>query len=235
MPDTDLEVGWEVASDEAFATVVAEGTATATARHGHAVHADATGLEPATSYWYRFRVGGETSAVGQTRTLPVGDPERFKLAVANCQMLDGAAYGAYRHMADEDLDLVLHLGDYIYEYPGLGAAGGGSEPMHLVTTLTDFRLRYASYKLDADLQAAHAQIPWVVTWDDHEVANNYTSNTVPEPVPEDEVRALRIAAYQAWWEHLPVRLDPPQEDRLEVHRAFTIGSLTWMDVLTRLV
>lgn len=231
MDDDDREVGWELATDETFAEVVAQGSVTATASHGHAIHVDATGLEPATTYWYRFRCGGETSALGRTRTLPEGDVERFRLAVANCQMLDGSAYAAYRHMLDEELDVVLHLGDYIYEYPGVGAAGGGSEPTHMVTTLTDYRLRYASYKLDEDLRNAHAAVPFVVTWDDHEVANNYAGNTLPANTPEDEVKALRTAAYQAWWEHLPVRLDPPEEDRLDVHRAFTVGNLARLHVL----
>ncbi len=231
MDGVDREVGWEVATDEAFETVVARGTTAATAAHGHAVHADARGLQPATRYWYRFRIGGETSPVGRTRTLPAGAPDRFRLAVANCQMLDGSTYAAYRHMADEDPDVVLHLGDYVYEYPGLGAAGGGSEPTHMVETLVDYRLRYASYKLDPDLMRAHSELPFIVTWDDHEVANNYVGDTLPDPVPVEEVRARRSAAYQAWWEHLPVRLDAPEDGRLDVHRAFTIGNLARLHVL----
>ncbi len=226
-----VEVVWQVATDESFETVVAAGVAVAEAAFGHSVHVDATGLEPGTEYRYRFAVGDHTSPVGRTRTLATGSPERFSLAVVNCQMLEGGQYGAYRNLADEDLDVVLHLGDYIYEYPG-GTADRAAAPARALATLDDYRLRYAAYKVDEHLQAAHARFPFVATWDDHEVANNYAGDLLPGD-PDPEVgRALKGAAYQAWWEHLPVRLEAPNASSdLAVYRALAVGDLARVHVL----
>ncbi len=229
MPADRVDVVWEVAADDRFTSVVASGVFTAEVAHGHSVHVDADGLDPATDYHYRFRVGDWESPVGRARTLPDGTPERFRLAVANCQMYETGAYGAYRHMADQDLDLVLHLGDYIYEYPGV-PGDRMSQPGHLVVSLADYRLRYASYHLDPDLQAAHARFPFVVTWDDHEVANNYMGDVVPG-TPDGADLDRKAAAYQAWWENLPVRLDPPEGAALAVHRSVTVGDLARIHVL----
>ncbi len=233
MPDDDVEVIWEVATDAAFAAkdLVAAGTFTATAALGHSVHVDVTGLDAGTDYHYRFTVGATTSPVGRTRTLADGSPERFALAIANCQMLESGAYGAYRQMVEEDLDLVVHLGDYIYEYPGDGKGGRSPAPARALATLADYRIRYGSYKTDPDLRAAHARFPFVATWDDHDVANNYMGDTLPgDPDTADGV-ALKTAAYQAWWEHLPVRLDPPTGDALAVYRAFAVGDLVRLHLL----
>lgn len=224
-----VDVVWEIATDDRFTKVVTSGVATATADHGHSVHVDATGLDPATDHHYRFRVGEWTSPVGRARTLPTGTPDRFALAVANCQMLETGAFAAYRHLAGQDLDLVLHLGDYIYEYPGVPGPRM-SQPAHAVVTLADYRLRYASYHLDPDLQAAHARFPFVVTWDDHEVANNTMGDVVPGS-PEGGDLDRKAAAYQAWWENLPVRLDPPEGSVLAVHRRFEVGDLARVHVL----
>jgi alkaline phosphatase D len=221
-----VDVVWEVATDDRFTAVVASGVFTAEPEHAHAVHVDVTGLEPATDYHYRFRVGEFTSPPGRTRTLPDGTPERFGLAVANCQWFEAGAYAAYRHMLDEEIDLILHLGDYIYEFAGNpGASGRSTFPDHPLADLTDYRLRYASYRLDADLRAAHARFPFALTWDDHEVANNYAGDTVPGGTDPQAVRDLKAAAYQAWWEHLPVRLDPPEDGRLVVRHDITVGDL----------
>ncbi len=205
-----VEVAWDVADrGRAFTQVLVSAPFDGGhGEHGHSVHVDATGLEPGTTYWYRFRLGDETSTVGRTQTLPDGSPESFGLAVVNCQMYEGGAYGAYRNLVDEDIDLVVHLGDYIYEYPGGVGAGRHSLPNRMLKTLGDYRLRYASYKLDPDLQAAHARFPFVATWDDHEVANNYMGDTVPGNATAEVVEARKAAAYQAWWENMPVRLDP---------------------------
>jgi alkaline phosphatase D len=208
--------------------VVGRGVATAVPDEGHSLHVDATGLEPATDLHYRFRVGEWTSPVGRTRTLAApGDvPERFALAVANCQWLDTGRYGAYRHMLDEDLDLVLHLGDYIYEYPGARAL-----PAKVPETLEEYRLRYASYHADADLMAAHARFPFVCTWDDHEVQNNYMGDTLPSGGDEATVRELKANAYRAWWENLPVRVGGPDGSDLPIHRVHDAGGLARLYVL----
>ena len=230
MPASPVDVVWEIATDERFTEMAATGVFTAKADHGHSVHVDAEGLDPATDHHYRFRVGDWTSPVGRTRTLADGSPDRFSVGVANCQMLETGYYAAYRHMAQEDLDLVLHLGDYIYEYPG-STDTRGSKPEHMVNSLNDYRLRYASYKVDPDLRAAHARFPFVVTWDDHDVANNYMGDVVPG-TPDDEAKARKAAAYQAWWENLPVRLDAPDgAAELAVYRDFTAGDLARLYVL----
>lgn len=224
-----VDVAWEVAIDARFTKIATKGTFTARYDHGHSVHVDADGLDPATDHFYRFRVGEWTSPIGRTRTLPVGTPDRFTLAVANCQMMETGAWAAYRHLAARDVDLVLHLGDYIYEYPGVPGARM-SQPAHAVVTLEDYRMRYASYRLDPDLQAAHASVPFVVTWDDHEVANNYMGDVVPNTEAGGDLDR-KAAAYQAWWENLPVRLDPPEGSVLDVHRRFEVGNLARLHVL----
>ncbi|HWJ96837.1 MAG TPA: alkaline phosphatase D family protein [Acidimicrobiales bacterium] len=231
MADDDVAIAWDLAADEDFTEVLASELIAAKAAHGHSVHVDAKGLDPATTYWYRFRVGDQTSPVGQTATLPTGSPEAFGLAVVNCQMYEGGAWGAYRNLLDEDVDLVVHLGDYIYEYPGGEGDGRHSLPNRMLTTLADFRLRYASYKLDPDLQAAHARFPFVATWDDHEVANNYMGDTVPGDATPEQVEERKAAAYQAWWENMPARLDPPDGPDLAVYRDFEVGDLAKLYLL----
>jgi alkaline phosphatase D len=230
MPADPVDVIWELAADDRFAKLVASGVATAEPKYGHSLHVDATGLDPATDFHYRFRVGEWTSPVGRTRTLAEGSPKRFALAVANCQMFETGAYGAYRHMVDEDVDLVLHLGDYIYEYAAI-PGDRSPAPAGIVTTLDDYRLRYASYKADPDLQAAHARFPFVCTWDDHDVANNYMGDVVPGTPDPTEALARKAAAYQVWWENLPVRLDPPTGPDVPIYRSATIGDLARLYVL----
>jgi alkaline phosphatase D len=231
MADRALDVAWEISEDEAFTKVLVSEIVRVTAADGHSVHIDATGLRAGTPYWYRFRLGDETSTVGRTQTLPDGSPESFGLAVVNCQMYEGGAYGAYRNLVDEDIDLVVHLGDYIYEYPGGVGAGRHSLPNRMLKTIGDYRLRYASYKLDPDLQAAHARFPFVATWDDHEVANNYMGDTVPGDASPAEVQERKTAAYRAWWENMPVRLDPPKGSDLAVYRDLDIGDLARLYLL----
>jgi len=231
MDPDDIDIAWDVGIDDAFTNLVASGTFTTTAAHGHSVHIDLAGLDPGTAYWYRFRLGDETSTAGRTATLASGTPDRFALAVVNCQLFETGAYGAYRHLLDEDIDLVAHLGDYIYEYPTGEGEGRHALPNRMLETLGDYRLRYASYKLDDDLAAAHARFPFVVTWDDHEVANNYMDDTVPSGADAAAVQALKAAAYQAWWEHMPVRLDPPNGPDFAIHRDLTVGNLARLYVL----
>jgi alkaline phosphatase D len=169
-------VGWEVADDEGFGKIVRRGESIAVPQLVHSVHVEVDGLEPDRWYWYRFHVGDETSPVGRARTAPAVDaaPEKLRFAFASCQHFESGLYTAYEHMAKEDLDLVIHLGDYIYE--GGGKPGGvrqyiGGE----INSLEDYRTRHAQYKTDTLLQAMHARCPWLVTWDDHELENNYAA------------------------------------------------------------
>ena len=230
MPADPVDVEWEVAADDRFTSIVRRGVATASPDDAHAVHVDVDGLDPGAELHYRFRVGEFASPAGRTKTLPDGSPRRFALAVANCQWLETGSYAAYRHMLDEPVDLVLHLGDYIYEYPGIEGPRM-AQPARALATLADYRLRYASYKRDPELLAVHARFPFSVTWDDHEVANNYMGDVLPEdPSPEAAV-ARRAAAYRAWWEHLPVRLPPPDGPDLVIDHSVDVGDLARLHLL----
>jgi alkaline phosphatase D len=229
MPDEPVDVAWVVRA-RGTSNVLSEGVATAIREHGHTVHVVVNDLRAATAYDYAFTVGSFTSATGTFATLPDGSPERFSLAVVNCQWFETGAYAAYRHLVDEPVDLVLHLGDYIYEYAGATEGPRTTVPDHALETLADYRLRYASYRLDPDLQAAHARFPFVVTWDDHEVANNYMGDVIGDLDP-GAATARKAAAYQAWWEHLPVRFDPPDGSELAVYQAFDVGDLARVYVL----
>ncbi len=196
-----VDVRWEIARDERFADVAARGVESALAADVHCVHAEPAGLEPGSPYWYRFEALGQRSPVGRTRTAPAPDaPARLRFALASCQRWDHGHYAAWRHMAGEDLDLVMFVGDYIYEYaspPGaLRAHEGG-----LLRTLDQYRARYAQYKRDPALQAAHAAFPWLLVWDDHEVDNDY-AGLLGQSLQSD-FATQRAAAYQAYWEHMP--------------------------------
>jgi alkaline phosphatase D len=200
-------VSWQVAADEGFRQVVQQGRATAAPELGHSVHADVQGLEPDRWYFYRFTSGDATSPVGRTRTAPALDrASSVRFAVASCQHYESGHFTAFQHLAAEELDLVTHLGDYIYEYSGVE----GRIRRHAnreVLALEDYRIRYGQYKADEHLRAAHARCPWLVTWDDHEVDNNYAGLQGENGMESlEQVRARRAAAYQAWWEHMPVRV-----------------------------
>ncbi|MBO1417609.1 alkaline phosphatase [Streptomyces sp. FH025] len=242
MPPTgSVRVGWEIARDERFRRVERRGSARAHAEFNYAVHVDVEGLDAGREYFYRFTVGTWTSPVGRTRTAPPRgrklDSTRF--AVVSCQAYEDGYFTAYRHLADENLDAVFHVGDYIYEY-GIDAAGGDRKytdrtlPAHFdheTVTLEDYRLRYSLYKNDPDLQAAHAAHPWYVTWDDHEVENNYAAG-IPEknqdPAP---FVARRAAAYRAYWENQPLRMPNPRGTELTLYRRVHYGKLAQFDIL----
>jgi alkaline phosphatase D len=194
-------VRWEVASDEQFQRIVARGDEIAEAAWAHSVHAEPVGLEPARSYWYRFGALGQQSAVGRTRTAPAPDAAAsLRFVITSCQRYDVGHYAAWRHIAAENPDVVMFLGDYIYEYASRPDAirrheGGEAK------TLEQYRARYATYKSDPLLQAAHAVAPWLLVWDDHEVSNDY-ANLRGEDLTQD-FAARRAAAYRAYWEHMP--------------------------------
>ena len=227
MPEEAVEVTWEVADDEAFTRIVRRGTVAATPDWGHSVHVEVEGLEAGRGFFYRFHAGDATSPVGRTRTGPAAgdDPGRVRFAVASCQNWEEGLYTAYDRVAEDDLDLVLHLGDYIYEYP----AREGRVRRHGPPTdsLAGFRLRHALYKTDASLRRAHAACPWLVVWDDHEVEDNY-AGAVPAAsasTPE-QLLARRACAYRAYYEHMPLRAaNLPDGPRMTIHRRIPWGRL----------
>jgi len=231
MTDTDVPVRWEVRTVEGREPVV-EGVAVALAEHGHTVHHDVEGLDADTAYEYRFAVGEHTAEWARTRTLPAeGDtPDSFTIAQVSCAQYDSARYAAYRDVAGQQPDLVVCVGDYLYEHPG-----GDLRPGVITAiTLEDYRYQYALYRTDPNLRAAHAAAPWLVTWDDHEVSNNYVSATPDlESESRDSAALLerRTAAYRAWWENMAVRLDPPDGPDLEIFRTFAVGDLASIHVM----
>ncbi len=206
-----FEVDWDVAEDAAFSRIVSTGRAFAFAHLAHSVHAEVDGLAPGREYFYRFRLGRYESPVGRALTTPApGDsPASLRMALTSCAQLEQGFFSAYRYMADDRPDLIVELGDYIYE-DGYGERRVRLGHTREAVTLDDYRRRYAQYQMDPDLQAAHAACPWLVTWDDHEVDNDYAGLTSEhEACGGEAVRrafpARRAAAYQAWYEHMPVR------------------------------
>ena len=226
MPGMQVPVTWQVATDPAMATVVKAGTVQATPELGHAVHPEVSGLEPGRDYWFRFRVGDRVSPTGHTRTAPAAGstPERLTFALASCQSLPASGrYAAYRAMLSDDLDLVVHVGDYTYE-------------RRSDETLADFRTNHARHRLSPDLQAAHAAFPFVVTFDDHEIENNWADDvSQPDNEPSNErsrFLQLRANAFQAYYEHLPLRLPQrPQGPDMLLHRRLDYGTLASFHVL----
>ncbi|MDB5952754.1 MAG: alkaline phosphatase [Massilia sp.] len=216
-----VTVRWEVSEDEGFRRIAAKGAAQALPALGHSVHVDVTGLAPGRWYWYRFMLGDAVSPVGRTRTAPAPAdlPPMLKLAVASCQHWEFGSYGAHRHIAAAAPDLVLFLGDYIYEWgPYRLKHPDKAVRSHESFTLADYRARYAQYKSDPHLQAAHGAAPWIVTWDDHEVENDYTGERDFHNAPG--FMARRAAAYQAFYEHMPLRLAPPGQPDFAKFRMF---------------
>ncbi|MFI0927601.1 alkaline phosphatase D family protein [Streptomyces sp. NPDC021012] len=211
----DVQVGWELAEDRSFARVVASGTTTASAASDHTVKADVRGLRPATAYWFRFTADGAVSPTARTRTAPAADSAGpgVRFGVVSCSNWESGYFSAYRHLAARsDLDAVLHLGDYIYEYatgayPEAKYVVRQHEPRHEILTLADYRTRHGKYKTDADLQAMHAAHPIVAIWDDHEFANDAWSGGAENHTPgaEGDWAARVAAAKQAYFEWMPVR------------------------------
>ena len=244
-----FEVQWEVAEDEAFARIAASGTAIARPELAHAVHVEVAGLRPARPYLYRFRAGGQASAAGRARTAPAAGsaPARLRFAFAGCQHYEHGHFTAWRHLAAEpDLDFVFHYGDYIYEYRGRAPGQPGWGPLvrpHLgeeTLTLADYRQRYTQYRLDPDLQAAHAAHPFLVSYDDHEVDNNWAgihseedgSRRFPVAVPPEVFALRKAAAFQAWYEHMPLRRAAfPRGPDITAYRRIDFGTMARVHVL----
>ena len=231
--DPRVVVRWQIAADENMRQIVKSGTEVAIAELAHSIHVDVRGLKPDRPYWYQFKAGGEVSAIGRTRTAPVRNQtlNHLRFGLVNCQDWQNGYYTAYKHLAEEELDVVLHVGDYIYEY---GPLPGGPRQHNSpeIKTLTDYRNRYALYKGDANLQAAHAAFPWIVTWDDHEVENNYADEISEDSDPTAEFLLRRAAAYQAYYEHMPLRrFSFPNGADMRLYRRLTYGDLVQFNVL----
>ena len=228
----NVDVQWEIGSDEGMQRVVRRGRSVASPDFAHAVHAEVDGLEPDRWYWYRFIVAGEASPIGRARTMPRRDarPERLRFVFASCQHYEQGYYAAHRHLAAESIDFVAFLGDYIYESNTVNPVRrhGSTEP----SSLEEYRARYALYKRDADLQAAHAAFPWIVTFDDHEVDNNYVGLIPQDRVSEVDFRLRRAAAYRAYYEHMPLRRSSlPRGPDMLLYRALNFGRLASFQVL----
>lgn len=238
MPMASVAVRWEVAEDHAFARVVQSGDALARPELAHSVHVEVQGLRPGRPYWYRFMAGGsDTSPVGTARTAPAADssPERLRIAIAGCQKWEHGYFDAWGQLAAEpDLDLVFHYGDYIYE--GAPTPLGPYIPrQHLgdeIYSLDDYRRRYAQYKADPHLQAAHAACAFAVSFDDHEVDNNWAGDFDRDGTPPEIFILRRMAAMQAWYEHIPVRrAQMPGLRGVLAYRRLDFGRLLAMHVL----
>jgi alkaline phosphatase D len=228
-----VPVRWEVSEDEHFRRIVRKGTELAVGDLGHSVHAEVEGLRPERHYWYRFMTGGQVSATGRTRTAPAegASLDRVRFAFVSCQYYEAGYYTAYRRIAEEDLDLVVHLGDYIYE-----GGVGRDQPRHhdgpTAITLEQYRSRYALYKSDVDLQAAHAALPWIVTPDDHEVSNDYAGAIPENDMPVDQFLKRRADAYQAYYEFMPLRrTSMPAGPDMRLFRRLPFGRLAAFHVL----
>ncbi|MEO6184965.1 MAG: alkaline phosphatase D family protein, partial [Steroidobacteraceae bacterium] len=233
MPPLDYEVGYEVATDEQFRRIAVRGKALASAQYAHSVHAEVHGLGADRDYWYRFTAGDARSAVARTRTMPAAGARvaSLRLAVASCQHYEHGHFAAFRHIADDAPDCIVHVGDYIYE----GAPTADRVRRHsgaLCRTLADYRQRYAQYKLDPALQAAHAIAPWLLMWDDHEVANDYSGTDSGRAEDPASFLRRRAAAYQAYFEHQP--LPPaaaPRAGGMTLYSSRRIGTLATIHLL----
>lgn len=235
MPARSVAVDWEIAEDDKMQRVLRRGTAEATPEDGHSLHVIAEGLTPNRPYWYRFMTGGLASRIGRTRTLPERGalPGRFRLAVAGCQRLEHGFFTAWGDIAQADVDLVFHYGDYIYEYALRAEAIAqrmtvpvAAPALAKLSDLAQYRMRYALYKLDPDLAAAHAAHPFIASFDDHEVVNNWGGLSGPPKMSERDFLKLRTAAFQAFYENSPVRPSVrPRGPEITAYRAFEIGRL----------
>ncbi|HJU73978.1 MAG TPA: alkaline phosphatase D family protein [Gemmatimonadaceae bacterium] len=236
MPARPVPVRYEIASDDSFRQVVQRGEVLALPDLAHSVHVEVAGLAPAREYFYRFIAGADVSPVGRAVTAPVlgAAHSALRFAFASCQHYEHGYFTAYRHLVNDNVDLVVHLGDYIYEY---GIATNNPNPIRRhdgeeIITLAQYRNRFALYKSDRDLQNAHASAPFIVTWDDHEVENNYANAISENNDPPEQFLKRRAAAYQAYYEHLPLRrTSMPSGREMRVYRRVHYGNLAEFNVL----
>ncbi len=238
-----VNVSWQVSADEQFNDIVASGDGVTTADTDYTVKVDVEGLRAGSQYYYRFLSGERTSPTGRTRTLPAGAVSEASFAVVSCSNYPAGFFNVYREVANQELDAVLHLGDYLYEYDADGFASSRAEefgrvvqPPNELLVIGDYRTRYAQYRSDLNLQAAHAAHPFIVVWDDHEVANDTWREGAEnhDPATEGDFTARKLAAIQAWYEWLPVR--PPSNVEEIIYRRFQFGDLLDLLMLdTRIV
>jgi len=234
MGSAPVEVRWEIAEDEGLKHSAGKGRTMAVAEAGHSVHIEVAGLKPGRDYWYRFMAGGHASPVGRTRTAPAlgAKVDRLRLAYSSCQKYSAGFYEAHAGIADEHPDLVLFLGDYIYEEAQQPGKGVRPHPVEEPVDIAGYRHRYAWYKADPNLQASHAVAPWMVIWDDHEVANDYGDDqdrSNPDPAVFLKRRA---AGYQAFYENMPLRrAQVPVGPQMLLYRSMAWGDLAGFQFL----
>ena len=236
MPDQVVPVEWEIAEDARFRKSVRRGVAPARPEYGHSVHVDVRGLRPGRDYWYRFRTSGQLSATGRTRTAPHPDSSggRLRVALASCQNWQNGYFTPYADMLSQDPDFVLFVGDYIYESAPSNAGPRRHEGTGEPYSLLQYRNRYAQYRSDPDLLAMHANTPWVVTFDDHEVDNDWAGEVPQDPDKQshDAFVARLTAAFQAYYEHMPVRASAvPDGPHIQMYRRLEFGRLMRLNVL----
>ncbi|MEV4839364.1 alkaline phosphatase D family protein [Nonomuraea sp. NPDC049486] len=239
MPARPVQVRWQVYADERCRRLVRSGVAVAAPEWGHSVHVELDGLSAGRDYWYRFRAGPYVSPVGRARTAPhphsYGGP--LAMAFVSCSQYEHGYFTAYRRLAEEHPDLILHLGDYQYEYARNSyEAPGGNVRDHEgpeTETLAGYRLRHAQYKTDPDLRAAHAAAPWLVVWDDHEVDNNWAGEIPERPDrPQPDFLARREAAFRAYYENMPLRRDSiPRGVDMQLFRRVRWGRMATFHML----
>jgi len=236
MDNHPVPVQWEVSLDATFNNVVKRGNELSKPQLGHSVHVEVEGLDPATWYFYRFKAHDHISPTGRTKTAPAYNSavDHLKFAFVSCQNWPTGHFTAYQHLAKDDLDLVIHLGDYIYEGSHSSKVRPTDYSAPEIYTLDDYRNRYALYKLDSDLQAAHANFPWIVTFDDHEVDNNYANDIPQDPQKQskEDFMQRRGVAYQAYYEHMPLRRTTlPNGSDMQLYRRLAFGNLVEFNVL----
>ena len=228
-----VPVRWEIYDDDGARHLVRAGDAVAEPAWGHSVHVEVSGLHPGRPYWYRFIAGGKASAIGRTRTAPARHamPERLRFCFGSCQKYEDGQFGAWANTVAEDPDLIVFLGDYIYEED----SSVGTPRVHLNPAPVDldgYRVRYATYRLDPRLQAAHATAPWIVTWDDHEVINDYADLADQHNSDPAVMARRRAAAYQAYYEFMPLRAySRPHGPDMRLYRTLDWGRLAQFQVL----
>jgi alkaline phosphatase D len=232
----DMTVGYEIATDPAMREVIRSGEATAEQKFAHSVHLDVRGLQPGRPYWYRFMSGDAASRIGRTTTLPAPAAvlDRLRFGFVSCSNYEHGYFSGYRHLADEHPEFVLYLGDYIYETieKKRSVVRRHSDGVE-ATTLPTYRNRYAQYRLDADLQRLHAEVSALVTWDDHEVQNDYADKWSKDFDDPELFLRRRAAAYQAFYEHMPVRpiLSQPNGPVMRVYDRFSFGNLVEISMI----